>query len=173
MDFKVEARREFKSALASVSGTGWNEPTRQNLEDLLVSPTTHSNLKLTYLVVSSNPDFRRPLLPSLSKKKTSIDLRTTCLTPLPRRSSQQSDSKSSHSPRTFRSPWNRTHHRRGPKTLPRSYQTGHGYPTKRSPEFLRSTRLGSHRCANVSSRCSPITARRGDQDLECEEISRR
>src|SRR5436190_8372574 len=37
IDFKVEARRDYKSAMASLTDSGWNEKTRQNLEDLLVN----------------------------------------------------------------------------------------------------------------------------------------
>ena len=66
VDFKVEARREFKSALANLSGTGWNEPTRQNLEDLLVYFPYRSR-PLILLVVSPNPDILRPVLSSPSK----------------------------------------------------------------------------------------------------------
>jgi hypothetical protein len=36
VDFTVEARRDYKSALASLTDSAWNEKTRQNLQDLLV-----------------------------------------------------------------------------------------------------------------------------------------
>jgi hypothetical protein len=52
IDFKVEARREYKSALASFVGSAWNKPTRENLEDLLVNPLPLMSLILQWSLQS-------------------------------------------------------------------------------------------------------------------------
>ena len=36
VDFNVEARRDYKSAMAALTETEWNAKTRENLKDLLV-----------------------------------------------------------------------------------------------------------------------------------------
>jgi hypothetical protein len=50
VDYKVEARREYKSAMAALTDTTWNAKTRENLEDLVVSPPTPNSLA-THLTV--------------------------------------------------------------------------------------------------------------------------
>jgi len=36
VDMKVEARRDYKSAMSAYTDSAWNEKTRENLEDLVV-----------------------------------------------------------------------------------------------------------------------------------------
>jgi hypothetical protein len=48
VDYTVEARREYKSALSSLTDAAWNEPTRQNLQDLVWSLQSQTLLDLHY-----------------------------------------------------------------------------------------------------------------------------